>query len=95
LDTPNMMTSNDDVMGTLIPAPSPRRSTQSPATHQLQQILRNNANEQALRYDSASAASSNNSGNAASAFSAFGANDHPTLLETVLENSDDGDGWPD
>ena len=46
LDTPNTTTSNDGVVGTLIPAPSPRRSTQSPATHQLQQTLRNNANEQ-------------------------------------------------
>ena len=95
LDTPNTTASNDDVVGTLIPAPSPRRSTQSPATHQLQQTLRNNANEQVLRYDSASPTNSNNSGNATSAFSAFGANNHPTIVETVQENLDDGDGWPE
>jgi len=95
LDTPNTTASNDGVVGTLIPVPSPRRSTQSPATHQLQQTLRNNANEQVLRHDSASPTNSNNSGNAASAFSAFGANNHPTIVETGQENSDDGDGWPD
>jgi len=33
LDTPNTTASNDGVAGTLIPAPSPRRSTQSPETH--------------------------------------------------------------
>jgi len=85
LDTPNTTASNDDVVGTLIPAPSPRRSTQSPATHQLQQTLRNNANEQVLRYDSASPTSSNNSGNATSAFSTFGANNRPITVETVQE----------
>jgi len=93
LGASNTTTSHGSVVGTLIPAPSPRRSTQSPATHQLQQTLRNNANEQVLRYDSASPASSNNSGNATSAFSTFGANNHPTIVETVQENSDDGDGW--
>jgi len=92
LDTPDTTANSDSVVGTLIPAPSPRRSTQSPATHQLQQTLRNNANEQALRYDSASPASSNNSGKAASAFSVFGAK--TTIVETVQEDSDDGDGWP-
>jgi len=96
LDTPNATASSDSVVGTLIPAPFPRRSTQSPATHQLQQILRNNANEQAFGCDSTSPASSNDSGDAASAFSAFGANNSPTIVETVQEgNSDDGDGWPD
>jgi len=54
LDTPNATASNDSVAGTLIPAPSPRRSMQSPETHQLQQTLRNNATEQVLRYDYAS-----------------------------------------
>ena len=57
LDTPNTTTSSDSVVGTLIPAPSPRPSTQSPATHQLQQTLRNNANKQVLRCDSVSPAS--------------------------------------
>jgi len=93
LDTPNTTASSDGVVGTLIPAPSPRRSAQSPATHQLQQTLRNNATEQALRYDSASPTNSNNSGNATSAFYTFGANDRPITVETVQENSDDGDGW--
>jgi len=93
--TPNTTASNDGVVGTLIPALSPRRSTQSPATHQLQQTLRNNANEQVLRYDPASPTTSNNSGNATSAFSAFGANNRPITVETVQENSDDGNGWPE
>ena len=66
-------------------APSPRRSTQSPVTHQLQQTLRNNANEQVLRYDSSSSARLNDSGDAASAFSAFCANNPPTIVETVQE----------
>ena len=92
LDTPNTTTSSDSVVGPLIPAPSPRRSTQSPATHQLQQTLRNSANEQVLRCDSASSDSSNSGGGAASAFSAFGANKSPTIMETVREDSDDGDG---
>jgi len=80
LDTPNMTASNDGVAGTLIPAPSPRRSTQSPETHQLQQTLRNNANEQVLRYDYASPTSSNDGGNATSAFSTFGANNRPITM---------------
>jgi len=95
LDTPNATASNDGVTGTLIPAPSPRRSTQSPETHQLQQTLRNNATEQVLRYDYASPTSSNNGGNATSAFFTFGANDRPITVETVKENSDDGDEWPE
>ena len=95
LDTPNATASTDGVVGTLIPAPSPRRSAQSPATHQLQQTLRNNATEQVLRYDSASPTNSNNSGNATSAFSTFGVNNHPIMVETVKENSDDGDEWPE
>jgi len=95
LDTPDATAGNDDIVGTLIPAPSPRRSTQSRATHQLQQTLRNNATEQALRYDSASPTNSNNSGNATSVFSAFGANNRTITVETVQENSDDGDGWPE
>jgi len=96
LDTPNVTASSDSVVGTLIPAPSPRQSTQSPATHQSQQTLRNNANEQVLRCDSASPASSNDSGDAASVFYVFEANNSPTIVETVQEdNSDDEDGWPD
>jgi len=96
LDTPNTTASSDSVVRTHIPAPSPRRSTQSPATHQLQQTLRNNANKQVFRYDSTSPARSNDSGDAASAFSAFGANDSPAIVETEQDgNSDDGDEWPE
>jgi len=93
LYTPNTTASN--VAGTLIPAPSPRRSAQSPETHRLQQALRNNATEQVLGCDYASSTSSNDGGNAPSAFSTFGANDHPITVETVNENSDDGYEWPE
>jgi len=96
LDAPNTTASGDSVVGTHVPAPSPRQSTQSSATHQLQQTLRNNANEQVQRCDSSSSARSSDSGDAASAFSAFGANDPPTIVETAQDgNSDDGDGWPE
>ena len=96
LDAQNTTASSDSVVGTHVPAPSPRRSTQSPATHHLQQTLRNNASEQVHRHDSSSSARSSDSGDAASAFSAFGANDPPTIVETVQDrNSDDGDGWPE
>jgi len=96
LDTQNTTASSDSVVGTHIPAPSPRRSTQSPATHQLQQTLRNNANEQVRRYNSSSPARSSDGGDEASAFSVFGANDPPTIVETAQDgNSDDGDGWPE
>jgi len=96
LDTQNTTASSDSVVGTHVPVPSPRRSTQSPATHQLQQTLRNNASEQVRRHDSSSSARSNDSGDTASAFSAFGANDPPTIVETAQDgSSDDGDGWPE
>jgi len=91
LDTPN--TTANNVAGTLIPAPSPRRSTQSPETHRLQQALRNNATEQVLGYDYAGSTSSNEGGNTPSAFSAFGANNRSIAVETVNENSDGGDEW--
>ena len=95
LDTPNATASNDDIAGTLIPAPSPRRSMQSPETHQLQQTLRNNATEQVLRCDYTSPANSHNDVNVSSVFSTFGTNDRPITVETVRENSDDGDEWPE
>jgi len=83
-------------VGTHIPAPSPRRSTQSPVTHQLQQAFRNSASEQVHGYNSSSPACSSDGGDGASAFSTFDANNNPTIVETVLEgNSDDGDGWPE
>ena len=52
----------------------------------------NNSGGAASAFYSASSASSNNSGGAASAFSAFGANKSSTIVETVQEDSDDGDG---
>ena len=92
LATQNTTTSNDSVAGTHVPAPSLRRSTQSPATHQLQQTLRNNASEQVRRCDSSSPAQSNDDRDGASAFSAVNANNCPTIVETVQEGIlDDGD----
>ena len=95
LDTQDVSANNDSVVGTHTPAPSPRRSTQSPVTHQLQQTLRNNAREQVSGYDYSSPARSSGGGDGASVFSTFDAN-NPTIVETVQEgNSDDGDGWPE
>jgi len=96
LDTQDTTASGNSVVGTHIPAPSPRRSTQSPVTHQLQQTLRNSASKQVRMYGCSSPTHSNDGGDGASAFSTFGANDNPTIVETVLEgNSDDGDRWPE
>ena len=92
LDAQNTTASSDSVVGTHTPGPSPRHSTQSPATHQLQQTLRNDASEQARRFNSSSPARANDGGDGASAFDANGA---PTIVETAQENSDDGDGWPE
>jgi len=48
-------TTNDaDLLGDLIPMPSPRQTTQSPETHPLQQTLQSNASEQAHMYNSPS-----------------------------------------
>jgi len=95
LDAQDVSANNDSVVGTHIPAPSPRRSTQSPVTHQLQQTLHNNAREQVSGYDYSSPARSSGGSDGASAFSTFDAN-NPTIVETVQEgNSDDGDGWPE
>ena len=98
LDTQSATASNDSVAGTHVPAPSPRRNTQSPVTHQLQQTLRNSASEQVRMYDYSSPSHSQdnqNNGDGASAFSAFGACNNPTIVETVQEgNSVDSDGYP-
>jgi len=95
LDAQDASANNDSVVGTHIPAPSLRRSTQSPVTHQLQQTLRNNAQEQVSGYDYSSPARSSGGGDWASAFSMFDAN-NPTIVETLQEgNLDDGDGWPE
>jgi len=78
--------SSASVEGTLIPTPSPRRNAQSPETHQLQQILQNNANEQVRMCNS-----SNNSGDGASVFSTLHTNNASAIVETVQEaGSDDG-----
>jgi len=96
LDSQDVTASSNSVVGTHIPAPSPRRSTQSPVMHQLQQALCNSASEQVHGYNSSSPARSSDGGDGASAFSTFDANNNPTITETVLEeNSDDGDGWPE
>jgi len=96
LDTQGATASSNSVVGTHIPAPSPRRSTQSPVTHQLQQTLRNSASEQVRTYDYSSPTHSSDGGDGASAFSTFDANNNPTIVETALEgNSDDGDRWPE
>jgi len=95
LDTQDVSANNDSVVGTHTPAPSPRRSTQSPVTHQLQQTLRNNAREQVSGHNYSSPAGSSGGGDGASAFTTFDANSR-TIVETVQEgNSDDGDGWPE
>ena len=91
LDTPNTTASN--VAGTLIPAPSPRRTTQSPETHRLQQALRNNATDQVFWLRLCQFYELQRSGNTPSAFSTFGANDCPITVETVNENSDGSDEW--
>ena len=93
LDTQDASANNDSVVGTHIPAPSPRRSTQSPVTHQLQQTLHNNAHEQVSGFNYSSPARSSGGNDGASAFSTFNVNS-PTIVETVQEgSSDDGDRW--
>jgi len=73
LDTQDASANNDSVVGTHIPAPSPRWSTQSPVTHQLQQTLRNNACEQVSGFNYSSPACSSGGDDGASAFSTFNA----------------------
>jgi len=78
-----------------IPAPSPRRNTQSPETHQMQQTLRNSAMATVTRSDSSS-----DSGNCGP-FNSLLENDTSVLVETVQEGGSDDDGgwlegaWPD
>jgi len=91
LDAKSATDSGTIVVGTHIPAPSPRRSTQSPVTHQLQQTLHNSASEQVRTYSPSS-----DNGNGASAFSNWEANNSPTIVETVPEGgSDNDDQWPE
>jgi len=86
LNTQDASANNNSVVGTLIPAPSPRRSTQSPVTHQLQQTLRNNAHEQVNGFNYSSPACSGDGNGGTSAFSTFNTNS-PTIMETVQEGS--------
>jgi len=89
LSDQNATANNANLLGDIIPAPSPRQTTQSPETHQLQQTLQNNANEQVHL-----CSFPNDSGDGASAFSTVSADDALTrspTVETVLETgSDDG-----
>jgi len=80
LDAQSATDSGTSVVGTHILAPSPIQSRQSPVTHQLQQTLRNSASEQVRTYSPSS-----DCGNGASAFSNWGANNGPTIMETVPE----------
>jgi len=90
------VTANDaNLLGYLIPVPSPRQTVQSHETHQSQQMLQNNANEQVCM-----CGSPNSGGDRASAHNAVNTNDASTsnrvessnaTVETVLEDgSDDG-----
>jgi len=91
LDAQGAMDGGASVVGTHVPAPSPRQSTQSHVTHQLQQTLRNGASEQVCTYSPLS-----DNGNGASAFANWEANNSPTIVETVPEgNSDNDDQWPE
>jgi len=73
-----------------IPSPSPRRNTQSPETHQLQQALRNSAMATVARSDSSS-----DSGNFGP-FNSLLATDTSAFVETVQEGGSDDDGeWPE
>jgi len=74
-----------------IPSPSPRRNTQSPDTHQLQQTLRNSASEIARMYSS-----SRDSGDGANTFVTVLASNALAVVETVQEGESDDDGeWPE
>jgi len=73
-----------------VPSPSPRRNTQSPKTHQLQQTLRNSAMATVARSDSLS-----DSGNCGP-FNSLLANDTSAFVEMVQEGGSDDDGeWPE
>jgi len=90
LDAQGAPDSGTSVVGTHVLAPSPRQSTQSPVTHQLQQTLRYSASEQVRTHSPLS-----DSGNGASAFSNWEANNSLTIAETAPEgDSDNDDQWP-
>jgi len=78
------------IRGSCVPSPSPRRNSQSPETHQLQQTLRNSAMATVTRSDSLS-----DSGNCGP-FNSLLENDPSVLVETAQEGgSDDDGGWPE
>jgi len=104
-DAQNTSGNNDGVVGTHIPPPSPRQSTQSPVTHQLQQTLRNNARKQVDGFNYSSPARPSGGDDKASAYilspahsnsgddgaSAFSTfnTNSPTIVETVQEGNSD------
>jgi len=94
LDDQGAMNNDANLLGDVIPAPSPRRTTQSHETHQSKQTLQNDANEQVRMCGSPSGSG------AASPFDSVQSNDGSTgsrvgppstIAEAVLENGlDDG-----
>jgi len=54
LDNQHSTTNDANLLGDLIPMPSPRGTTQSPETHQLHQILRSHESDQVRSCDSPS-----------------------------------------
>jgi len=84
MDNQGATTSSASVVGMLIPAPSPRQNMQSPEMHQLQQTLRDDANEQVCMCSFL-----NNSGDGASAFATLHANIMSAIEETVQEGDSD------
>jgi len=75
LDNQHSTTNDANLLGHLIPMPSPRQTTQSPETHQLQQTLRSHASDQVCSYNSPST-----SDNGTGTFN---------VMEMVLEHSSD------
>jgi len=79
------------VTGSYIPSPSPKRNTQSPDTHQLQQTLHNSASE-IVR----TCSSSSDSGDGANTFATVLVSNASAVVETVQEGESDDDGeWPE
>ena len=105
LDAQDASGNNDSVVGTHIPAPSPRQSTQSPVTHHLQQTLRNDAREQVSGFNYSSPARPSGGDDGASAHVSSPAHSNsgdggasafftfnansPTVVETVQEGISD------
>jgi len=91
LDDQGANASSMSVAETFVPSPSPRRNTQSPETHQLQQTLRNSTSELVRTFSSSS-----DSGDGASAFASLQVSNALAVVETVQEGgSDDEEEWPE